>query len=65
MWLIRQMNEPWMDRIFSYLVKVNLAYNFSSKEELPRKKLDREAKKKERPAEALPTFIEDDLIESE
>ena len=28
------------------------------------KKLDREAKKKERPAEVLPTFIDDDLIES-
>ena len=62
MWLIRQLNEPWMDRIFSYLVKVTLAYNFSSKEELPRKKLDREAKKKERPAEKQPVFVEDDLI---
>lgn len=29
------------------------------------KKLDREAKKKERPAEALPTFIDDDLILNE
>ena len=29
------------------------------------KKLDREAKKKERPAEVLPTFIDDDLILSE
>ena len=28
------------------------------------KKLDREAKKQERPAEVLPTFIDDDLIES-
>ena len=29
------------------------------------KKLDREAKKKERPAEVLPIIIDDDLIESE